>query len=145
MNQMEHNYKIKDYKRYEAPGPFVQTSYKLNYPQQSYPNSQETRRMEERFQKIQWPRNKTLVGLADQGDRMRFTRNQQISVVTNQSDHIADVQHHRKALLDTVKRNIHVARDEFAREVYVSRPGVRDLLRGTQPLYKVINNGTLYG
>lgn len=145
MNQMEHNYKIKDYKRYEAPGPLVQTSYKLNYPQQSYPNSQETRRMEERFQKIQWPRNKTLVGLTDQGDRMRFTRNQQISVVTNQSDHIADVQHHRKALLDAVKRNIHVARDEFAREVYVSRPGVRDLLRGTQPLCKVINNGTLYG
>ena len=88
MNQMEHNYKIKDYKRYEAPGPFVQTCYKLNYPQQSYPNSQETGRMEERFQKIQWPRNKTLVGLTDQGDRMRFTRNQQISVVTNQSDHI---------------------------------------------------------
>jgi len=145
MNQMEHNYKIKDYKRYEAPGSFFQTSYKLNYPQQSYPNSQETRRMEERFQKIQWPRNKTLVGLTDQGDRMRFTRNQQISVMTNQSDHIADVQQHRKALLDTVKRNIHVARDEFAREVYVSRPGVRDLLRGTQPLYKVINNGTLYG
>ena len=76
---------------------------------------------------------------------MRFTRDQQISVLTNQSDHIADVQHHRQVLLDTVKRNVHVARDEFAREVYVSRPGVRDLLRGTKPLYKIVNHGTLYG
>ena len=144
MNQMEHNVKIKDYKRYEAPGPFVRTAYRLNY-QQNYPNSQETRRMEERFQRIQWPRNKTLVGLTDQGDRMRFTRDQQISVLTNQSEILTDVQHHRKVLLDTVKRNIHVARDEFTRDVYTGRPGVRDMLRGTQPLYKVINNGTLYG
>lgn len=101
--------------------------------------------MEERFQTIQWPRNKTLIGLTDQGDRMKFTRDQQISVLTNQSEMIADVQHQRQVLLDTVKRNIHVAKDEFARDVYVGRPGVRDMLRGTQPLYKVINNGTLYG
>ena len=144
MNQMEHNVKIKDYKRYEVPGPFKRTSYQLNYPQ-NYPNSQETRRMEERFQQMHWPRDKTLLGLADQGDRMRFTRDQQISVLVTQNDNIADVQEHRKALLDNVKRNIHVARDEFARDVYISRPGVRDLLRGDRPLYKIVNNGTLYG
>lgn len=144
MNQMEHNVKIKDYKHYEAPGPFVRTAYRLDYPH-NYPNSQEIRRMEERFQTIHWPRNKTLVGLTDQGDRMRFTRDQQTSVLTNQSEILTDVQHHRKVRLDTVKRNIDVARDEFARDVYTGRPGVRDMLRGTQPLYKVINNGTLYG
>lgn len=76
---------------------------------------------------------------------MKFTRDQQISVLTNQSLHVADVQQHRTTLLKNIKRNIHVARDEFARETYVGRPGVRDLLRGTKPLYKVVNNGTLYG
>lgn len=141
---MEHNVKIKDYKRYEAPRPFVRTSYGLNVPQ-NYPNSQEIGRMKERFQQIYWPREKTLVRMQDQGDRMKFTRNQQISVLTCQHNDIVDVQGHRKQLLDTVKKNLDVARGEFAREVYVSRPGVRDTLRGDRPLYKIINNGTLYG
>lgn len=144
MNQMEHNVKIKDFKRHEAKGPLIRTSYSLNYTQ-SYPNSQETQRMEERFRKIYWPRNKTLTGLADNGDRMKFTRNQQTSCLTNQSDHIGDVQQHRTMLLNNIKRNISVARDECARERYVARPGVRDLLRGTEPLYKIVNHGTLYG
>ena len=76
---------------------------------------------------------------------MKFTRNQQISCLTNQSDHIADVEQHRTMLLNNIKRNISVARDECARERYVARPGVRDLLRGTKPLYKIVNHGTLYG
>ena len=141
---MEHNVKIKDYKRHEAPRPFVRTGYWLNVPQ-NYPNAQETRRMEERFGHIYGPREKTLVRMEDHGDRMKFTRNQQISVLTSQHNDIADVQSKRKELLNTVKKNIDVARDEFAREVYLSRPGVRDMLRGKRPLYKIVNNGTLYG
>lgn len=144
MNQMEHNYKIKDYKRLQEPPPYVRTNYTLNRSQM-FPNSEETRRMEERFRYVHWPKEHTMNNLPDHGDRMRFTRNQQISVLHNQHENIVDVQGHRQLHLDHIQHTGKVARDEFDRSVRLGRPGVRDKMRGPPPLFKIINNGTLRG
>ncbi|EDO36798.1 predicted protein [Nematostella vectensis] len=143
MNQMEHNVKIHDYKRMEETRPFNRTNYWLNYSQK-YPNSETTRHMEERFRYIQWPRNETLVGMKD-GDRMKFTRNQQISVLHNQHETLADVEAHRHAHLRHIQTNKRVAREEFDRSVRLDRPGIKDKMRGQPPLFKIINNATLRG
>ena len=144
MNQMEHNYKIKDYKRFQEPPPYVRTNYLLNRSQ-TYPNAEETRRMEERFRYVYWPRDHKLRGLEDHGDRMRFTRNQQISVLHNHHDNIVDVNAHRDLHYEHTRHNGDVARAEFDRSVRLGRPGVLDKMRGPPPLFKVINNGTLRG
>ena len=144
MNQMEHNVKIKNYKRYEEPGPYVRTVHYMNFPH-NLPNSQEQARMEDRFKQIYKPRETTIHSLKDHGDRMRFTRDQQISLITHQADDIRVVQTFRKDHLDMIKNNIDVARDKFQRDVRVSRPNARERIQGNRPMYKIINNGTLYG
>lgn len=144
MNQMEHNYKIKDYKPYQNPPPYVQTNYDLNRSQ-TFRNAEETRRLEERLRYVHWPREHKLGWLPDHGDRMRFTRNQQISVLHNQHENIVDVDGHRQLHYEHTRHNGDVARAEFDRSVRLGRPGVLDKMRGPPPLFKVINNGTLRG
>lgn len=144
MNQMEHNVKIKDFKRHEEPGAYVSTMHSMNC-RHNLPNTLEQSRLEDRFKLIYKPREKTIHSLKDHGDRMRFTRDQQINLVVHQADDIRVAQTFRKDHLDSIKHNVNVARDEFQRDVRVSRPNAQERIEGNRPMYKIINNGTLYG
>ncbi len=138
MNQMEHNYKIKDYKRYEEPSPYVQTLYALNYPQ-SYPNKKEQDRFCDRFTQIHWKSEKRPTTLPSESSHLRYLRQEGFGVVSNETAERRDEHWHRQEHTREVGRKIDVAREEFARQVSRERPKYPDYSGKSQPLYKIVN------
>lgn len=139
MNQMEHNVKIKDYRRYEEPSPYVQTLYALDYPQ-SYPNKMEQDRMADRFKQIHWKSEKRPMNLPSQRDQLRYLRHEGFGVVSNEESERRDEHWHRAEHVRDIDRKVNVAREEFARQVNRERPKYPDYSRTkSQPLFKIVN------
>ena len=138
MDQMEHNYKIKDYKRYEEPSPYVQTLYALNYPQ-SYPNKKEQDRFCDRFTQIHWKSEKRPGILPSQTSHLRYLRQEGFGVVSNETAERRDEHWHRQEHVREVGRKTDVAREEFARQVAQQRPKYPDYSGRSEPLYKIVS------
>lgn len=139
MNQMEHNCKIKDYKRDEEASPYVQTLYALNYPQ-SYPNKMEQQRMTDRFKQIHWKSEKRPTTLPSQSNQLRYLRQEGYGVISNETEERRNEHWHRQEHVRAVGRKIDIAREEFARQVNRERPKFPDYSRTkSQPLYKIVS------
>lgn len=138
MNQMEHNYKIKDYKRYEEPSSYIQTLYALDYPQ-SYPNKKEQDRFCDRFTQIHWKSEKRPASLPSQGSQLRYLRKEAFGIVANETAERRDEHWHRQNHASEVGRKIDEARREFARQVARERPKHPDYSGRALPLYKIIS------
>ena len=140
MNQSDNNVKIKDYDRSVAPPALSQYAHHLNHPQ-TYPNSEEQRRMLERFQKGHWKVDSVLK-LDSHKDRMYALREDlQIMDESQRKEH-DDIERHRLAHLDGIVKNIAESRNRFHRRTEFERPGALEAKLGDGPLYKIINDGT---
>ena len=72
---MEHNIKIKDFKRSFEKGPFADYHNNLGGKVSVFPNSEEERRMTERFTELHWQAKNVLL-LQDHKDRMFSLQNE---------------------------------------------------------------------
>lgn len=138
MNQMEHNVKIKDYKRYQE-SPYVQTLYALNSPQ-NYPNKTEQYRMVDRFQQIHWKSEKRPMNLPPERDQLRYLRREGYGVVSNEEEERRDEHWHRAEHVREIERKVNTAREEFAKQIQRERPMYPDYSNTkSRPLFKIVS------
>ena len=142
MNQMEHNVKIKDYKKDINTGPLENSLQLLNY-RKDYPAHREQRRMMERFKDFHWERQNVLT-IGDHGDRMYVLRHHANDIEDKQYAELKDYQQHRMKYLEGIKDNITSTRERFYRRSELDRKinhQEHGLNPETKPLYKIINDG----
>ena len=75
MDQMEHNVKIKNYKKSYETDPFVKYVHILDNPQ-TYPSKEEQERMLDRFKQLNWQTDKVLM-LKSHRDKMHTLKHEQ--------------------------------------------------------------------
>jgi len=137
---MEHNIKIKDFKRFKtSASPFVKYQNILGNTH-SFTNSEEQQKLTERFTDLHWQTDNVLL-LNDHNDKMFVLRQQNEQIREKQNTEREDVQHHRLQHLQSIKDNIKESRDRFARRTALERPGGIELQQGDKPLYKIVNDG----
>ena len=142
MNQMEHNVKIKDYKKDTSRGPLEDSLKLLDYPKNLL-SLQEQERLMERFKDFHWERQNTLT-IGNHSDRMYVLRHHANAIEEQQKKDIQDYQNHRMKHLEGIKDNIEVARDRFYRRTELDRKINQEEFGGNarrKPLYKIINDG----
>ena len=139
---MEHNVKIKDYKKDTAPGPLDNSLKLLDYPK-NYPSLKEQQRLMGRFTDFHWERQNVLT-IGDHSDRMYVLRHHANDIEGKQNREIEDYQHHRLQHLEGIKDNIDKTRERFYRRTELDRK-INLQENGTnsegKPLYKIVNDG----
>ena len=142
MNQMEHNVKIKDYKRDINAGPLANSLQLLNY-RKDYPAHQEQKRMMGRFNDFHWERQNVLT-IGDHDDRMYVLRHHANDIEEKQNAELEDYQQYRMRYLEGIKDNIATTRERFYRRSELDRKvnqQVHGVNEETKPLYKIVNDG----
>lgn len=121
MDQMEHNYKIKNYKSYEDRGPYEKTLYAVNRPQ-TYWSKKEQDRFCNRFTQIHWKSEKRPRLLPSQEMELRYLRKDGFDVISKEIDQRRDELWYRQAHTREVERKIDLARSEFSHKTASERP-----------------------
>ena len=142
MNQMEHNVKIKDYKRDLGKGP-LETSLRLLDYRKNFTSQQEQQRLMDRFKDIHWDTQHVL-SMRDHQDRMYVLRHHASTIESNQKRDTEDYEHHRANHLQGIKDNINTTRERFHRRTELDRKvNLQENGPNTdrKPQYKIINDG----
>lgn len=139
---MEHNVKIKDYKRDTEAGPLASTLRILDNPK-NYPSLKEQQRLMGRFTDFHWERENVL-HIRDHADRMYILRHQANEIEEKQSRELRDYEEYRMQHLEGIKGNIERTRERFYRSTERDRK-VNLQENGPNPdrtpLYKIVNDG----
>ena len=140
MNQMEHNVKIKNYKRNEdAPRPYLHYGRILDR-NQNFPGHLDQSKMHERFQQLHWQTQ--YLNMTDE-DKLRIINECSSNMMHNHTQDHFSVEQHRMNHLQGIKDNIQVAHERFARRTDSESPTVVQNRHGDgSTLYKIINDGT---
>ena len=142
MNQMEHNVKIKSYKRDTSTEPLEKSLQSLDYPK-TYTSLQDQQRLMGRFSDFHWERQNVLA-IQDHNDRMYVLRHHASDIEDKQNRELQDYQQHRLNYLEGIKHNGAIARDRFYRQSELDRK-INQQEHGEnperKPLYKIVNDG----
>ena len=137
MNQMEHNVKIKDYKKLEGLRPSLYYENILNRNQR-FPDYQEQSKTVERFKLLHWQTDKFRL---PHGDKLVALKTCRDIIMDNQDNERFNASQHRLAHLQGIKDNLEISHDRFFRRTELERPGAVEKQLGDKTLYKIINDG----
>eukprot|EP00112_Aurelia_sp_Birch-Aquarium-sp1_P026078 Seg9010.1 transcript_id=Seg9010.1/GoldUCD/mRNA.D3Y31 product="hypothetical protein" protein_id=Seg9010.1/GoldUCD/D3Y31 len=142
MNQMDHNVKIKDYKKDLNPGPLAEGLKGLDYAR-NHPSFKEQERLMNRFKDFHWERQKVLT-VQGHGDQMSVLRHHANDIEERQAREINDYEQHRIQHLEGIKDNIETTRERFWRRTELDRKvnlEENGENKEIKPSYKIANDG----
>ena len=137
MDQMEHNVKIKTYKRHDRPRPFLHYVNAVNHTP-TYPSYLEQTKMLDRFKEVHWEADQIRMYSYDY--KIGMLKEREEVILDNQERERTDVAQHRLKHLQGIKDNIQESRDRFSSRTQLERPDAIEKQLGGNPLYKIVND-----